>query len=73
MFEFHIKKCSSGKEQIYTVDLKKDGSVIKGKSSSKPDTVIVIADDDFVSLAKGRLNGNIKLFEVDSLNFTITN
>jgi hypothetical protein len=59
IFEFHIKKkhCDQSSEEIYTVDLKKKGSVIKGRGVGKPDTVIVIADDDFVSLAKGRLNG----------------
>lgn len=45
---------------MYTIDLKNNhGSVIQGKGLDRADTVIMIADEDFVSLAKGKLNGNI--------------
>lgn len=61
MFEFHIK--DNGITSVYTIDLKNQrGSVIKGKGSDKADTIIMIADEDFVSLARGKLNGNTCVF-----------
>jgi putative sterol carrier protein len=44
------------------VDLKQDGSIIKGKFvSKKPDVIIHISDGDFVDFFKGRLNGTTEL------------
>jgi len=56
IFEFNIKN-NEGKEQIWTLDLKKDGTVQTGKGSAKPDITINLTDDTFVELASGKLNG----------------
>lgn len=56
IFEFVVKN-ADGKTETFTVDLKKDGSVVKGKGANKPDAVISISDADFVQLASGKLNG----------------
>jgi putative sterol carrier protein len=56
IFEFVVKN-AEGKTETFTVDLKKDGSVVKGKGANKPDAVISISDTDFVQLASGKLNG----------------
>lgn len=58
VFEFIIKN-PEGKEQIFTIDLRKDteGSLHKGKGKVKPSVSITIKDQDFVDLASGKLNG----------------
>ncbi|KAG2236184.1 SCP2 sterol-binding domain-containing protein [Thamnidium elegans] len=56
IFEFVIKN-AEGKSETFTVDLKKDGVVVKGKGKNKADAVISINDADFVQLASGKLNG----------------
>lgn len=56
IFEFTIKN-SEGKTETFTVNLKKDGTVVKGKGAGKPDAVISISDSDFVELASGKLQG----------------
>ncbi|GAA5802603.1 SCP2 sterol-binding domain-containing protein [Helicostylum pulchrum] len=56
IFEFVIKN-AEGKSETFTVDLKKEGVVIKGKGKNKADAVISINDADFVQLASGKLNG----------------
>ncbi|CAO3634076.1 unnamed protein product [Mucor hiemalis] len=56
IFEFVVKN-KEGKTETFTVDLKKEGSVVKGKGTGKPDAVISISDADFVDLAGGKLNG----------------
>ncbi|RHZ65472.1 hypothetical protein Glove_315g73 [Diversispora epigaea] len=56
IFEFNVKN-SDGKEQLWTLDLKNEGSVKTGKGSAKPDITITLEDDTFVQLASGKLNG----------------
>ncbi|KAF7723222.1 hypothetical protein EC973_002160 [Apophysomyces ossiformis] len=56
IFEFTITNAEK-KTETFTVDLKKDGAVIKGKGANKADAVISISDADFVELASGKLNG----------------
>ncbi|KAI8638073.1 SCP2 sterol-binding domain-containing protein [Parasitella parasitica] len=56
IFEFVVKN-GDGKTETFTVDLKKGGSVIKGKGPNKADAIISINDADFVDLASGKLNG----------------
>ncbi|KAH8551816.1 SCP2 sterol-binding domain-containing protein [Umbelopsis sp. PMI_123] len=58
IFEFVIKN-SEGKEQIFTIDLRKDGegALYKGKIKVKPSVSITIKDNDFIDLASGKLNG----------------
>ncbi|KAF0464176.1 sterol-binding-like protein [Gigaspora margarita] len=55
-FELKIKN-PEGKEQIWTLDLKKEGTIKTGKGSAKPDIIMDMDDDTFVQLASGKLNG----------------
>ncbi|KZT57939.1 sterol-binding-like protein [Calocera cornea HHB12733] len=55
IFEMQIKS-SSGEEKIWTIDLKKEGKVIKGKGP-KPDVTIIAGDQLFVDLADGKTSG----------------
>ena len=50
-------KNEEGKEQIWTLELKKDGTIQTGKGSAKPDIIISLSDETFVDLASGKLNG----------------
>jgi len=57
IFELLIKN-GDGKEQSWTVDLKKTGTVVKGKPAGvKPDVTILLSDETFLELASGKLNG----------------
>ncbi|RCH91200.1 hypothetical protein CU098_007260 [Rhizopus stolonifer] len=56
IFEFVIKN-GEGKTETFTIDLKKNGDVFKGKGPNKADAVINIGDADFIQLATGKLNG----------------
>ncbi|CAO3659650.1 unnamed protein product [Rhizopus stolonifer] len=56
IFEFVITN-DEKKTETFTVDLKKNGTVIKGKGPTKADAIITIKDSDFVQLASGKLNG----------------
>ncbi|KAG1447794.1 hypothetical protein G6F56_009147 [Rhizopus delemar] len=56
IFEFVISN-NEKKTETFTVDLKKNGTVIKGKGPTKADAIITIKDSDFVQLASGKLNG----------------
>ncbi|CEP07917.1 hypothetical protein [Parasitella parasitica] len=56
VFQFVIKN-SEGKEEIFTVDVKKEGKVVRGKGNVKADAVLTLKDGDFVDLATGKLNG----------------
>ncbi|KAI7850471.1 sterol binding protein [Circinella umbellata] len=55
VFQFVIKN-KEGKEEIYTVDAKKEGKVFRGKGT-KADATLTLKDEDFVALASGKLNG----------------
>ncbi|KAI8639838.1 SCP2 sterol-binding domain-containing protein [Parasitella parasitica] len=56
VFQFVIKN-SEGKEEIFTVDVKKEGKVVRGKGNVKADAILTLKDGDFVDLATGKLNG----------------
>ncbi|ORZ07651.1 SCP2 sterol-binding domain-containing protein [Absidia repens] len=56
VFQFVIKN-SEGKQEVFTIDCKKEGSVVRGKGPVKADAVISIGDNDFIQLAEGKLNG----------------
>ncbi|CAO3591992.1 sterol binding protein [Absidia repens] len=55
VFQFVLK--ANGKEEIFTVDVKKEGKVVRGKGSTKADAILTLNDADFVQLAEGKLNG----------------
>ncbi|KAK7040195.1 hypothetical protein VNI00_010001 [Paramarasmius palmivorus] len=56
IFEIQVKN-SEGKEAVWTIDLKKKGEISKGPAKPKADVTIILADDVFVDLASGKLNG----------------
>jgi putative sterol carrier protein len=59
VFEFRVKN-DAGNEACWTIDLKKTGTVKKGEAKShglKADVSILLADEVFVDLAEGKLNG----------------
>ncbi|KAI9498099.1 SCP2 sterol-binding domain-containing protein [Zychaea mexicana] len=56
VFQFVIKN-SEGKEEIFTIDAKKEGKVSRGKGAVKADAILSLKDQDFVDLATGKLNG----------------
>ncbi|KAJ8659244.1 hypothetical protein O0I10_004958 [Lichtheimia ornata] len=56
VFQFVIKN-KEGKSETFTVDVKKEGKVVRGKGATKADAILSIGDDDFVALAQGKLNG----------------
>lgn len=58
VFQFVIKN-SEGKEEVFTVDVKKEGKVVRGKGSVKADAILSLKDADFVDLATGKLNGKL--------------
>jgi putative sterol carrier protein len=58
VFQFVIKN-SEGKEEVFTVDCKKEGTVVRGKGSQKADAILSLKDGDFVDLATGKLNGKL--------------
>lgn len=55
VFQFVIKN-NEGKEEVFVVDVKKEGKVSRGKGA-KPDAILTLKDQDFVDLATGKLNG----------------
>jgi len=65
IFEFQVKN-AEGKEQTWTADLKKNGTIIAGKGSDKPDIILTLGDDVLCDLAAGKLNGQ-KAFMANKL------
>ncbi|EST05291.1 SCP2 sterol-binding domain protein [Kalmanozyma brasiliensis GHG001] len=56
VFEMHVKN-SGGEELVYTIDLKKNAEAYEGKAKGKADVTINLADDTFMDLADGKVNG----------------
>ncbi|KAF8754052.1 SCP-2 sterol transfer family [Rhizoctonia solani] len=54
VFELRVSK--DGKEAVWTVDLKKEGTVKKGPAAGKPDVAIILSET-FTQLATGKLSG----------------
>jgi len=42
---------------VWTIDMKKTGTVSKGPAKSKPDVTLILSDDVLYALAVGKLNG----------------
>ena len=57
VFELNIKN-AEGEEQIWTLDLKKEGTVKTGKAG-KADCTIKMDDAVFIEIASGKLNCKI--------------
>lgn len=56
IFEMKVKN-SAGKEGVWTIDVKKEGTVYTGAAKPKADVTISLSDDTFQQLASGKLNG----------------
>ncbi|PVF93241.1 putative peroxisomal protein POX18 [Serendipita vermifera] len=56
IFQFQIKN-DEGKEENWTIDLKKEGAIYKGPAKPKADVTIILSDETFVQLADGKLDG----------------
>ena len=54
---FELRVSNDGKEAVWTIDLKKEGTVKKGPATGKPDVVIILSDETFTELATGKLTG----------------
>jgi len=55
IFELRIKN-KEGKEVVWTIDLKKTGTVYKGAAKPKADVTLIFEDDIFVQIATGKLD-----------------
>jgi len=56
IFQLQIKN-SEGKEETWTIDLKKEGKVYKGPATPKADVTLIMSDDTLVQIAEGKLDG----------------
>jgi putative sterol carrier protein len=54
VFQFNISN-DKGEQQIWCLDLKKDGIIAKG-DFTKADAILIASDSDFASIATGKLN-----------------
>jgi len=55
---FELQVTNGASETVtWTIDLKKTGTVFKGKAKPKADVTIILSDDTLVDLATGKLNG----------------
>ncbi|KAF8512248.1 sterol-binding-like protein [Gautieria morchelliformis] len=55
IFELRMKN-PEGKEAIWTIDLKKTGTVYKGEAKPRADVTLIFDDDVFVQIASGKLD-----------------
>jgi len=55
---FELQVSNDAKETVtWTIDMKKSGTVFKGKAQPKADVTIILSDDTLIDLANGKLNG----------------
>lgn len=54
IFELRVKN-DEGKEAIWTIDLKKTGTVYAGTAKPKADVTLLLSDDTFAQLAAGKV------------------
>ncbi|PPQ91026.1 hypothetical protein CVT25_013951 [Psilocybe cyanescens] len=55
---FELQVSNDAKETVtWTIDMKKTGTVYKGKAQPKADVTIILSDETLVDLADGKLNG----------------
>ena len=55
IFELRIKN-EKGEEAVWTIDLKKTGTVYKGNAKPKADVTIILSDETFVLLSEGKVS-----------------
>ncbi|KAG0708229.1 SCP2 sterol-binding domain-containing protein [Suillus ampliporus] len=56
IFELRITN-GDKQEAVWTIDLKKNGAILKGLASPKADVTLLMTDDTFSQLASGKLDG----------------
>ncbi|KAG1773574.1 sterol-binding-like protein [Suillus occidentalis] len=56
IFELRITN-DDKKEAVWTIDLKKNGAILKGLASPKADVTLIMSDDTFSQLAAGKMDG----------------
>jgi len=56
IFQIEVSN-SEKKTAVWTIDMKKTGSVYKGPAKPKADVTIILSDEVFTQLAQGKLNG----------------
>ncbi|KAJ8509137.1 hypothetical protein ONZ45_g8656 [Pleurotus djamor] len=57
IFELRITN-DDKQEAVWTIDMKKEGTVVKGAvAKPKPDVIIILSDETFMLLASGKLTG----------------
>ena len=61
IFELRIKN-EKGEEAVWTIDLKKTGTVYKGNAKPKADVTIILSDETFVLLSEGKVNTSFLTF-----------
>ena len=66
-FELHVKN-EEGKEAIWTIDMKKTGTVYKGTAKPKADVTLTLSDDTFAQLSEGKVCLVVSNVFVDSSN-----
>ncbi|KAF8807072.1 sterol-binding-like protein [Phlegmacium glaucopus] len=55
---FELQVTNDANETVtWTIDMKKTGTVFKGKAQPKADVTIILSDETLVDLASGKLNG----------------
>ncbi|TEB34496.1 sterol-binding-like protein [Coprinellus micaceus] len=55
---FELQVSNEAKETAtWTIDVKKVGTVYKGKAQPKADVTIILSDDTLIELSEGKLNG----------------
>ncbi|KAL0954753.1 hypothetical protein HGRIS_003704 [Hohenbuehelia grisea] len=55
---FELRVSNANKEEaVWTIDLKKAGTVYKGPAKPKADVTIILSDETLTELASGKLNG----------------
>lgn len=53
---FELQVTNDAKETVtWTIDMKKEGTVYKGKATPKADVTIILADDTLIDLASGKV------------------
>ncbi|KAJ7903615.1 SCP2 sterol-binding domain-containing protein [Mycena olivaceomarginata] len=60
IFQLQVKN-AEGKEENWTIDLKKTGTVYKGPAKPKADVTIILSDETLMDLASGKTKGNMML------------
>jgi hypothetical protein len=54
IFQLQVKN-AEGKEENWTIDLKKTGTVYKGPAKPKADVTIILSDETLMDLASGKV------------------